>query len=281
MTTKLRFLPFAALSFFTSFATAALAQPLTPPPPMATPPGANPTPGPTNPNNPGAPGYPANPGGGPNPGANGKPNGGSKTQSMLDKSQQEDSGRGLEYFWLSAEVGGGYLSMEAMSAKHLMIADEKSSGGGLTLGGALGGRFLYFTIGVRGRYSFLPDAKPWNIGPEIGFHIPLGSLEPHVFLGGGYMQVNGLNDNRVVAGDLAIRGGFVRVGAGLRYYLSRHFSMGAIVAGDFTFLSRKGVTISPDPAITQGTDANVANAAASGSGAGAGVTGTLALGIHF
>lgn len=258
-----------ALAF--SAPTTALAQPF-----PGSPGSSGPTPG--APMSPGAPG--ANPGAGPN---NPQPNAGpGATQKRLEQSEKDDSGRGLEWAWIQLEGGGHYTALQGLGGSQLMVGDAKQAGGGGLAGGAIGARLLFLTVGVRGRYAWASDHRQWSIAPEIGLHIPLGNLEPHVFVGAGYTALSGLDTSHIESGPSLVTRGFVgRIGGGLRYYLSRHFSIGAMITGDLTIMSRPGVFYRDDGAVGATPSAARVDASKVGSGTGIAVIGTGAIGIHF
>jgi hypothetical protein len=230
------------------------------------------------PNNPGAPGAAGTPAAA-NPQASAGPG---ATQKRLEQSEKDDSGRGLEWAWLQLEGGGHYTALQGIGGSQLMVGDAKQAGGGGLAGAAVGARLLFLTIGVRGRYGWAPDHRQWSVAPEIGLHIPLGNLEPHVFVGAGYTALSGLDTSRIESGPSLVTRGFVgRIGGGLRYYLSRHFSIGAMVTGDLTIMSRPGVYYRDDTATGASPSAARVDASKVGSGTGLAVIGTGAIGIHF
>jgi opacity protein-like surface antigen len=186
------------------------------------------------------------------------------TEQELSRAEQEDSGRGLEFVWLAGEAGVGHFGFGAIDEGDLGIATGKSQTG-FVAGAGLGVRLIYFTVGARFRYAPLPDVTLWTLGAEGGLHIPLGALEPYFTLGLGYVSVT--TDIQTV--DLDARGFDGRLGAGVDYYLTNMFSVGANLTGDILFLSGRKLT-----------DSNVASPE-DGSSIGAGVTFTAVMGLHF
>jgi hypothetical protein len=208
------------------------------------------------------------------------PNPQSQTEVQLDRAVKEDSGRGLEFVALNVEVGPEFLGLHTLKADNLV--DSKyidSKGTGVAVGAGLGVRLLAFTVGARFRYANFSDFALWTLGAEGGLHIPLGRLEPYLTLGAGYASASfdkansGFNPNSAHGFDL-------RVGAGVDYYLTNTFTVGANLTGDALFLSRKassGTLSTTDP------DAMKASAvyAADGSGIGASATLSAVFGLHF
>ena len=199
----------------------------------------------------------------------------SATEQELDRAEREDSGRGLEFFWLNAEVGLAHLGLRTLSDGGLVRAEDvDTTYTGLMYGGGLGLRVLVFTFGARFRANDFATARLWTLDGEAGMHIPLGALEPHFALGGGYTSLGAFDVGRDVSG-LDVAGFNLRAAAGLDVYLSNTFSLGANLAGDFMFLSRPKVEAaelgSLDPTF-YGED---------GSSIGAGLTLSAVVGLHF
>jgi len=191
------------------------------------------------------------------------------TEQELDRAEREDSGRGLEFFWLNAEGGISHLGLHTLSAKDL-VDESRTTHTGFVYGGGLGLRMLVWTVGARFRMNQFSKAQFWTLDGEVGMHIPIGALEPYFSVGGGYVSgaldgVKGVN----------VTGFNVRPAAGLDYYFSNTLALGANLSGDLLFLSRPKVAPEDlgtlDPAV-YGKD---------GSGIGAGVTFTAVVGLHF
>jgi hypothetical protein len=209
------------------------------------------------------------------------PNPQAQTEAQLDRAVQEDSGRGLEFVALNAEVGPEFLGLHTFKADHLVDSKYiESKGTGLAVGAGLGVRLLAFTVGARFRYANFSDFALWTLGAEGGFHIPLGRLEPYFTLGAGYASLGSFDKANSGFNPKSAHGFNVRGGVGVDYYLTNTFSIGGNLAGDVLFLSRKAslaLPINPDP------DAMRANAvyAADGSGIGAAATLSAVFGLHF
>jgi len=223
------------------------------------------TPGPTQPYTPGGTAQPYNPGGTAPatgtaqpytpPGANPQ---GSRTEQSLKKSEELDSGRGLEWFYVGAEGGVFWLGADALSKSGgpLLTGDKKVSGVGGGGGLFLGGRVYVLTAGARVRTAWVPGGQFLTVGPEVALHIPMGNLEPHVGLGAGYAALLGNSEK--------VSGFTVGLDGGLDYYISNHFSAGAQASFGLVSLSRGAYQDSPK-----------------GSALGLTVAGTAVLGLHF
>jgi hypothetical protein len=196
-----------------------------------------------------------------------------QTEANLDLADKEDSGRGLEFVWLNAELGPEYLGLQTLRDKGLVNAQQiHSKDLGMMYGAGLGMRLLVFTFGARFRFGNFPDWELWTLNAEAGMHIPIGRIEPYVTLGGGYASLGAWNKSKV-GSDLKNAHGFdARVGVGVDFYLTNTFSIGGNFSGDMLILSRSSSTtaVGPDPGVLAG-----------GSGIGLGGTLSAVLGLHF
>ncbi len=203
------------------------------------------------------------------------------TEQELARADREDSGRGLEFVWLGADVGYEFVGLQTFRSKKLLPnALSETAQSGPVVGGGLGMRLLFLTLGGRFQYGLFSAWDLWSVNLEAGLHLPYGSLEPYAFLGGGYSAL-GAFDSRTVGGlstdDLNINGWNLRGGIGLDYYVASGFSVGARVSGDVLFLKRAKFDEIPADA----PDA-MANAYGSdGKSIGGGATATAVLGLHF
>jgi hypothetical protein len=159
------------------------------------------------------------------PGANAQPGAPTtaSTEAALERADREDSGRGLEFVWLNAEAGFTYI--DSGSA----LAERTSNKAGFVTGAGVGARLVFVTVGARFRYAPMPNYTFWSLGLEGGIHAPLGALEPYATLGAGYASFGSFAGS----GWSAKADGFdARLGAGVDYYLTPMFSLGANVSGD-------------------------------------------------
>jgi hypothetical protein len=198
-------------------------------------------------------------------------------EKELEKADKEDSGRGLEWVWLNAEIGTEHLGLQTFKANSLVDAKlVKTTETGLVYGAGLGVRLLVFTAGVRFRLGSFSAWQLWTLDAEGGLHIPLGSLEPYFTLGAGYASLGSFSTSEPASSDAKVKGFNARLGAGLDYYLSNTFSVGANFTGDVLFLSRSASSVS---ASTSANEAAVYGK--DGSSIGAGATLTAVVGLHF
>jgi hypothetical protein len=258
----------AALPLLASLAlrgSPAHAQTLEPPPPMPAP----------------APGYP-----GYQP-ATSLPN----TPPPVYVEDRQDSGLGLEWVWLNAEIGAAYVNMESFSTSNFAL--QKTESGGPLYGVAAGVRLLFLTLGARVRDLQLASiGHLWEMSAEAAFHTRIWRIDPYLGVRGGYNFVGSLNSDSVQVAmggspsDVSVHGFDVGPVFGIDFYLVKFVSIGADVDAQFLFLQRP---IPPLPAPLAMAGVTVATLPpnvralyeSSGSSVGFGVTGSAHLGIHF
>jgi hypothetical protein len=214
-----------------------------------------------------------------------------RTIQRLDLAKRLDSGRGLDVVWIDVEGGFEQLGLQTFNGGDQSFVGGlvKTSASGGSVSAAAGARFLFLTLLLRARVGVFDMGELYRIGPEVGFHVPLGSVEPHAELGLGYAAVGGLKDTvgGGAAGDLALRGFYTRVSAGLDYYPTPIFSIGALLSTDLLVMVRPALTSAEVSNIQTlpGASATQKQSASLLSSAGTGVGGTLAVsavaGLHF
>jgi hypothetical protein len=207
-------------------------------------------------------------------------------EQELAKADKEDSGRGLEFFYINAEVGGEYLGLQTFKANNLVDSGTvKTSQTGLLYGAGLGVRLVFITLGARFRLGQFTEWDIWTLNAELGIHIPLGAVEPYFTLGGGYASMGAFDGGNLGGSlqseDVDIKGYNVRGGFGIDIYVSDVFSIGANLTGEMLVLTRPGVDPSKLQATGTGQEAAAEVYKADGSSIGAGVSLTGVAGLHF
>ncbi|MDX2051663.1 MAG: hypothetical protein SFV15_04675 [Polyangiaceae bacterium] len=221
-----------------------------------------------------------------------------ETAADLERSDEEDSGRGLQFLWLNGEVGLQHLGLQTFSSKNLLDTKVvKTTQTGLVYGGGAGIRLLFLTLGARFRLGNFDEYQVWTLNAEGGIRIPLGAVEPYFTFGGGYASLGAFDSKNVGSGlnsaGVDVTGYNVRGGGGLDIYLGNVVSIGASVTGDVLFLSRPGVDPQKLAATANGTTPGQMGTpaqgqalasdvyAADGSSIGGSATFTAVLGLHF
>jgi hypothetical protein len=194
-----------------------------------------------------------------------QPVGPTETQKRLEQASAEDSGRGLEFFYFDVEGGVEHVSLQSLHSSGDLVPSAVSSNGvGSLLGVAAGARLLFFTVGPHFRFGHFSDWNLWSLDLDVGWHIPLGNLEPYAMIGGGYSRLS----NYAGADYASIKGFNIRIGGGLDYYITNVLSVGGQITAELLGLSRGAIS---QPGF-YGPDA---------SGLGLGFTGSAVAGLHF
>ncbi len=219
------------------------------------------------------------------------------TEQKLDESKKEDSGRGLEFLYVNAQIGAVF---DALGTFNNSLQIQQTNAGGAMLGAEAGVRFLFLTLGARFRYETLPSAfNIWQLDAVLGFHVSSGKMDIAVSGYGGYSAIGSLDPNSFNASQIApcstctqqdaangfsTKGANVVIGFGADYYLAKFFSIGIEGNFEFLFLHRDPLPIpaacAADPTCTAAVQSNTLYSK-SGDATGIGVLGSLHLALHI
>jgi len=189
------------------------------------------------------------------------------TAATLAEADRSDSGRGLEFIYVEPELGAEYVGLNALhSGLYLLPADASSSGFGLVAGGAAGVRLLFFTAGPRFRFVHFSDFDLFTIDLELGWRVPLGSLDVYGMLGGGYAWLTQSVPRPKVDGYN------FRLGGGADYYFTNVLSLGGRLSVDLQRLQTRLPAAGPSGMITESVPTY---------GLGLGLTASIIAGLHF
>jgi hypothetical protein len=202
--------------------------------------------------------------------------------------QSQDSGLGLEWVYLNADIGGAYTNLQSLSESNLAL--QQTSSAGPAFGLAAGVRLLFFTLGVRARDLQLSNFNLWELNGEAAFHIRIWRIDPYFGVRGGYAFVGTLGSGAATlaaggsSSDVSVHGINVGPMMGLDVYLSSLVSLGVDGNAEFLFLKRPPAPLPPgvtqaDLAMAPAQEQQLYNV--SGSSVGFGAVLTAHLGIHF
>jgi hypothetical protein len=195
----------------------------------------------------------------------------------LEAAGEQDSGRGLEFVYFDVEGGIEFAALDAITKSGTLVPDaSKTSGAGALVGVSAGLRLLYFTVGPHFRFAHASDWDLWTLNLDLGWRVPLGRLEPHGHIGGGYAKLAHSADNLLGnARGVSVTGFDFRFGGGVDYYVANVFSIGGTLDVELLRLARSSVAIQP-------TDPPAAAAfSTSASSLGVAVTAGAVIGFHF
>lgn len=202
-----------------------------------------------------------------------------ETARQLDLAKTQDAGRRLEWVWIDVSGGFEHLGLTTFAGDQLTGGFVPTTSNGGVVSAGVGARLLFFTVLARGRIGFFGLGQLYSAGLEAGLHVPLGRLEPHVELGGGYAtltRIEGGDD--AVASAMRIRGGYGRLGVGLDYFVLPVLSVGLGASAELLGMSRAAFS-SAEVAGLSSTTASVL--LQRGSGIGGAVSATFVVGLHL
>lgn len=219
----------------------------------------------------------------------------SSTAKDLDTSQKKDSKRGLE--WIYVDLQGGF---QIVGLRTFNLDEENFTGGfvatesqGFVTSAGVGLRLVFLTFGARARVGFFESWDLFSVGGELGLRLPFGNLEPHFNLGGGYTAL-GSFESSLKSGAVEkaldqtdIAGFYVRAGAGVDYYITPTFSVGALASFEVLGLTRPALDASKinelkaDSSLTDVQKRKADLLAFEGTSYGAAGTAMAVVGLHF
>lgn len=220
------------------------------------------------------------------------------TEQKLDQAKKEDSGRGLEFFYMNAQGGGLF---DALGTFSNTLSIQQTNSTGAFIGGEAGVRFVWFTLGMRFRYDFLPSYDIWQLDAVAGFHIPAGKWDPYVSIHGGYSAIGSLDPKSFdvsqvapcsgsgcsaqdAASQFSTRGANVGFAVGADYYFVPALSLGVDLAFELLFLHRDPLALpaacAADPTCSAAVQSNDLYQK-SGDAAGVSLLGSVHLALHL
>jgi hypothetical protein len=219
----------------------------------------------------------------------------SSTARDLDDSTKKDSKRGLEWLYVDVQGGAQIVGLRTFNLDEAnFTADfvETETQGFVTSLG-VGVRLVFLTIGARARVGLFDQWDLFSVGGELGLRLPFGNLEPHFNLGGGYTALGSFESSlksgavEKALDETQIAGFYVRAGAGIDYYITPTFSVGALASFEVLGLTRPGLDptkiaeIKSDPTLTDIQKKKADLLEFEGTSYGAAGTAMAVVGIHF
>jgi len=223
------------------------------------------------------------------------------TGTTNEADEKKDSGLGLEWVWLNADVGTAYANMTSFNSSALALQQSASSGPAFGVGAGV--RLIFLSAGLRFTDMQLSAFNLYEINAEAAFHVRVWRIDPYFGVRGGYAFVGSLNSGSVavatgssmsnVSSSVAVHGIDVGPMVGIDVYFAHWISIGLDGQAQFLFIQRPpapipSVPASVPPAEQQAAKAMIASEVMSnplyqqsGSSVGLGLTGMAHLGIHF
>src|SRR5579872_6234125 len=144
--------------------------------------------------------------------------------------ESSDSGLGLEWVWLNADVGVSYVGLDSLNSSNFQVQNTKSVGP--VFGVGAGVRLFFLTLGVRARDVPLSELNLWELNGEAAFHTRFDRFDPYIGVRGGYAFDGSLSSGTVQAVQgqpppgVNVHGWDVGPILGCDYYFNHYFSLG-------------------------------------------------------
>ena len=163
------------------------------------------------------------------------------TEADLQNSEKEDTGLGLEWVYLNAEVGTSYIDMKSFSESQLALTDTNKVGAMFGVGAGV--RLLFLSLGLRAREHTAFNL--WQINAEVAFHTRVWRIDPYLLFRGGYDTVGNLSQavDNVQNTSVDVHGWNAGAALGLDFYFTSLLSLGGELSGDVLFLKRAPAAI--------------------------------------
>jgi hypothetical protein len=201
-----------------------------------------------------------------------------------------------QHVWIDAQAGVEYLNLQTFNAdfETVSVGLLPTSGVGPTVNVGAGVRLVFLTLGLRGRVSSFQDNSSlrsvgawqvWTLDGEIGLRAPVGRLEPHAALAGGYSSFGGFETALSgLSAGLDVHGVDGRIGAGADYWITRLISVGLDASAGLLAVARPGVSardLATPKEVGTLNEAKARVLEANGSSVGWMLALTGDLGVHF
>ena len=184
--------------------------------------------------------------------------------------------RGLDLLFLETETGAAYAGLQTLHVKRDVVPTSTRSediGGFFGLAGGI--KLLFLSIGPHARLGRFQDWDLWTLDLDVGFHAPLGPIEPYFRLGGGYARLSRAFDKVRNGGSLRSDGYNVSLALGVDYFVTRHLTVGGKMSGELIGLHRAGVNLDAQDGLVNDY------LKYDGAALGLALSGGLALGLHL
>ena len=184
--------------------------------------------------------------------------------------------KGPDVLFLETETGAAYVGLQTLHVKRDVVPTSTRSEDVGGIFGVMGGvKLLFLSIGPHARFGRFQDWDLWTVDLDVGFHAPLGAVEPFLRLGGGYARLSRAFDKVRNGGSLHSDGYNLSLALGADYFVTNYLTIGGRVSGELIGLHRAGVDLDAQDGLVNDY------LKYDGAALGLAVTGALALGLHL
>jgi hypothetical protein len=179
-----------------------------------------------------------------------------------------------DFLYLEGETGPAYVGLDTFNVKRGLVPwTVRRDDVGAFVGAAAGLKLIFLSVGPHFRVGHFRDWDLWTLDLDLGWHAPLGNVEPFLRLGGGYARLGRAFDSSGVT--VKVEGYNLRLAMGADYFVARNLSVGASISGEILGLHRPGVDLNSQDGVLNDLYKF------DGASAGLGVTGAAVLGLHL
>jgi hypothetical protein len=186
------------------------------------------------------------------------------------------SAKGPDLLFFETETGATYVGLQTLNVKRDVVPTSTRSedvGGFFGLAGGL--KLLFLSVGPHARFGRFQDWDLWTLDLDVGFHAPLGPIEPFLRLGGGYARLSRAFDKVRNGGSLRSDGYNLSLALGVDYFVTSYLTIGGRVSGELIGLHRAGVNLDAQDGLVNDY------LKYDGAALGLALSGGLALGLHL
>ncbi len=184
----------------------------------------------------------------------------------------------LDVFYLEGETGAQYVALQSLSVKRDVVPTSvRRDDVGVFVGAATGIKLVFLTLGPHFRVGHFNDWDLWTLNLDLGFHAPLGPVEPFLRLEGGYARLGRAFDAVVGNNGRSVRvqGYDLGLAAGADYFATRALTVSGSLGAQMVGMHRPGVDLNSSDGLVNDYYKF------DGVSAGLGVLGGVGLGLHL
>ena len=199
----------------------------------------------------------------------------STKETPASEAQPKDA-KGPDVLFLETETGAAYVGLQTLHVERDVVPTSTRSedvGGFFGLMG--GAKLLFLSVGPHAKFGRFQDWDIWTLDLDVGFHAPLGAVEPFLRLGGGYTRLSRAFDKVPNGGSLRSDGYNISLALGADYFVAQYLTIGARFSGELIGLHRGGVNLNTQDGLVNDY------LKYDGAALGLAMSGSLALGLHL
>jgi hypothetical protein len=197
-------------------------------------------------------------------------------KETLSSEEPAKDAKGPDVLFLETETGASYVGLQTLNVQRDVVPTSTRSEDVGGIFGVMGGaKLLFLSIGPHARFGRFQDWDLWTLDLDVGFHAPLGRIEPFLRLGGGYARLSRAFDKVRNGGSLRSDGYNMSLTLGADYFVTPYLTIGGRIGGELIGLHRAGVNLDTQDGLVNDY------LKYDGAALGLALNGALALGLHL